>query len=235
MNIVKKLKNGSGGVLSVTENGDVISEGNFYILKDKKLKSGGQAVKIRRDDILRIGGIKYSSAAKLISSCSCFGVCGILYLIYKYFKSISRKAGYASKGTGFLSELFKGSTGDAAYIPYAYADASESAANISKTAGELQSVLRILIIILFVISVVQLIRYGLSHKKLVEVNTVYGSFCISRYGVRENDLQNFINCFHSLGTAASGLVCPECGAENPQGKKFCAKCGRKLSERNGGK
>ena len=235
MKIISELKSSKGGTLSITEERDIISDGIFYILRDKTLAAGGQAVKINSEDVLNIGEVKYSSAPRLVSSLLCFGIAGILYRVLPPVKSVTTASKIAANDAFRSSKIIAFLTNDDRVYD-AVQGFGKSATFVRNASSAFYDLLYYACIILLILAAIQLVRYLLSHKKLVEINTAYGSFCIDKLGISNNELNRFIRCFNNSPLGASQprsdksdkIICPSCSAENESGKKFCSKCGNRL-------
>lgn len=235
MKIISELKSSKGGTLSITEDRDIISDGIFYVLRDKTLAAGGQAVKINSEDVLNIGEIRYSSAPRLVSSLSCFGIAGILYKFLPPVRSVTNASKLAANDALRSSKIIAFLTSDDRVYDAAKSF-GKSATFVRDASAAVYDLLYYACIILLILAAVQFVRYMLSYKRLVEINTAYGSFCIDKFGISDNELNRFIRCFNSspLGSSTSRsnesnkAVCPSCSAENARGKKFCSKCGNRL-------
>lgn len=236
MRIVSELKSCKGGTLSVTDERDIISDGIFYILRDKTLSAGGQAVKINSKDVLYIGKIKYSSFPRLWSSLVCFGIAGVLYKVLPPVKAVTAASKIAANDAFRSSKIvsFIASVGDERVYDTARSF-GKTAAFIRDASAAFYDLMYYACIILLILAAIQLVRYALSCKRLVEINTAYGSFCIDKFGISDNELNRFIRCFNDMpksyaAETAEGnkAVCPSCSAENASDSKFCKNCGTKL-------
>lgn len=231
-NIIYTLKNSKGGSLLLADNGDIFIEGSYYIIRDKHLSLGNRDVRIPKGDILRVGRRQYAASAILIRACAMFFLSGVVYGLI----------GKIQSGTGKITDVTDKVSDAADHISDFYessiiSSTGEAASNVSDFFSNISLVILIAAILLFVLSAFSLVKYLLSHKRLLEVNTAYGFFCISLNGVNKPELDSFISAFYNIGTQQSSppppvpeapsdvWYCSKCGAKNED--NFCSRCGNK--------
>lgn len=223
--MITSVSNSKGGCLSLSESGDIIVSGTYYIIHDNDLVNGGDEKYISKSDVMRIGERRYSSRKKLIATCVLFGISTISYgLIDKIksgvapVKSVTDKAGETA---GYISDYDNtGISGVVKSISGAFGTVLDNLYNIIMIAA----------IIAFVISIYWLVRYIMSHKRLIEINTAKGFYCIDKSGINIMELDRLISDFYRLKEQpvqhnTDLWYCTQCGISN--NGNFCMRCGQK--------
>lgn len=199
--IIMELKNKEEGAVTLTDSGDILIEGKYYVLKNNVLLNGNSDIKIPKGDVLRIGTRKISSSKKLIGGVFMFGLAGCIKAIQSTIQSpldkvsseasnISGQIGYAQDVMEYLTDnTYSGVSDTASAI-------KDGASTVSEISGQIGTVLNIAAIILFVLSIIMLVKYLVDTKKYVEINTEYGSFCISKRGIAESTIDELIKNYY---------------------------------------
>ena len=164
MSIIQKIDYEKGRI-SLLDDCSMLFEGQYYIIRDKKIVSSNTAVKIKNTDILRIGLTSYSCFQYLLYGCVLFVFSKI---INKFKKTIKFPINILSFTDAFSDLSF------------------------------LTVLLNMVSIGLFIASIFMIAKYIISHKKLFEVNTPYGRFCISYKKEMINAINSFINHYNRL-------------------------------------
>lgn len=199
--IVMELKNNEEGIITLTDTGDILVEGKYYVLKNDALLNGNSDVKIPKGDILRIGTRKIAPRIKLIGGVFMFGLAGCLKAIQSAVQSpldkISSEASDISGQIGDAQDAMDNLTGNvSAGVSDAASAIKDGASAVSEISQQIGTILNIAAIILFVLSIIVLAKYLIDTRKYVEINTEYGSFCISKRGIDESKIDELVKKYY---------------------------------------